>query len=143
LEVKATLSAAGFPAWIGSLEQLDDATRQPLFLAGTRLRQTEGGQNLPGFVEAVRQTIKADAEAQRLLTERLLAAGYIDLHYDRYPRNFVQAGTRTVEVADTFPRLTSGTVPAGIKKAMYELDLDKVPGDNVGIDGALKKLGVI
>jgi hypothetical protein len=41
LEVKATLSAVGFPAKIGSLEQLDDSTRQPLFVAGVRLRQIE------------------------------------------------------------------------------------------------------
>lgn len=143
LEVKATLSAAGFPARIGSLEQLDDSTRQPLFVAGSRLRQTESGQNLPGFVEAMRQAIKGDAEAQRLLTERLLAAGYIDSHADRYPRKFEQAGTRVVEVAGNFPRMTSGTVPAGIMKAMYEIDLDMAPGDDVGAEGALKKLGVI
>jgi len=34
IEVKATLSTKGFPARIGSLEQLDDSTRQPLFVAG-------------------------------------------------------------------------------------------------------------
>nr|WP_315186496.1 PD-(D/E)XK motif protein [uncultured Albidiferax sp.] len=143
LEVKATLSAAGFPARIGSLEQLDDSTRQPLFVAGARLRQTESGQNLPGFVEAMRVAIKGDAEAQRLLSERLLAAGYIDSHSDRYPRKFEQAGTRVVEVAGNFPRMTSGTVPAGIMRAMYEIDLDKAPGDNVGAEGALKKMGAI
>jgi hypothetical protein len=117
LEVKATLSAAGFPARIGSLEQLDDSTRQP--------------------------PTKGDAEAQRLLSERLLAAGYIDSHSDRYPRKFEQAGTRVVEVAGNFPRMISGTVPAGIMRAMYEIDLDKAPGDNVGAEGALKKLGAI
>jgi hypothetical protein len=143
LEVKATLSAAGFPARIGSLEQLDDSTRQPLFVAGARLRQTESGQNLPGFVETMRQAIKADAEAQRLFSERLLAAGYIDSHADRYSRKFEQAGTRVVEVSGNFPRMTSGTVPAGIMKAMYEIDLDKAPGDNVGAEGALKRLGAI
>ncbi len=143
LEVKATLSAAGFPAKIGSLEQLDDSTRQPLFVAGARLRQTESGQNLPAIVEAMRLVIKGDAEAERLLTERLLAAGYIDSHSDRYPRRFEQAGTRVVEVANEFPRLTSGKVPAGIKRAMYEIDLDKAPGENVGAKGALKIMGAI
>lgn len=143
LEVKATLSAAGFPAKIGSLEQLDDSTRQPLFVAGARLRQTESGQNLPGIVEAMRVKIKGDGEAERLLAERLLAAGYVDSHSDRYPRKFEQAGTRVVEVAGNFPRMTSGTVPAGIMRAMYEIDLDKAPGDNVGAEGALKKLGAI
>jgi len=143
LEVKAMLSSAGFPAKIGSLEQLDDSTRQPLFVAGTRLRQTESGQHLPAIVEAMRSTIKGDAEAERLLAERLLAAGYIDSHAERYPRRFEQTGIRVVQVTDDFPRLTSGTVPAGIMRAMYEIDLDKAPGDNVGIEGALKKLGAI
>ena len=143
LEVKATLSAAGFPARIGSLEQLDDSTRQPLFVAGVRLRQSESGQNLPGIVEAMRQAIKGDGEAERLLSERLLAAGYIESHADRYPRKFEQAGTRVLEVAGNFPRMTAGSVPAGIMKAMYEIDLDKAPGENVGAEGALKKLGAI
>ena len=143
LEVKATLSAAGFPAKIGSLKQLDDSTRQPLFVAGVRLRQADRGQNLPEFVEARRLAIKGEAEAERLLSERLLAAGYFDAHADRYPRRFALAGTRVVEVDDRFPRLTSGTVPAGIMMAMYEIDLDKVPVDNVGAEGALKKLGAI
>lgn len=143
LEVKATLSLAGFPARIGSLEQLDDSTRQPLFVAGARLRQSESGQNLPGIVEAMRQAIKGDGEAERLLSERLLAAGYIDSHADRYQRKFELAGTRVVEVAGNFPRMTAGSVPVGIMKAMYEIDLDKAPGDNVGAEGALKKLGAI
>ncbi len=143
LEVKATLSAAGFPAKIGSLEQLDDSTRQPLFVAGARLRQTEGGLNLPAIVGAIRETIKGDAEAERLLPERLLAAGYIDSHADRYPRRFEPVITRIVEVSSNFPRMTLGTVPAGILRAKYVIDLDKVPGDNVGTEIALKKLGAI
>lgn len=143
LEVKSTLSPAGFPAKIGSLEQLDDSARQPLFVAGARLRQTESGQNLPGAVEAMRQSVSGDAEAARLLSERLLAAGYYDGHADRYPRRFDLAGIRVVEVATDFPRLTPGTAPTGIMRAMYEIDLDKAPGVNVGVDGALKKLGAI
>lgn len=143
LEVKATLSAAGFPAKIGSLEQLDDSTHQPLFMAGARLRQTDSGQNLPEIVEAMRLSIRGDAESERLLTERLLSAGYFDSHADRYPRRFEQVGTRVVEVANDFPRLTSGKVPAGIMRAMYEIDLDKAPGENIGVEGALKKLGAI
>jgi hypothetical protein len=143
LEVKATLSAAGFPAKIGSLEQLDDATRRPLFVAAARLRQTDSGVALSEFVEAIRFTIKGDAEAERLLSERLLAAGYFDAQVDRYARRFTLAGIRVVEVREGFPRLTLGTAPAGIIRAMYEIDLDKAPGDDVGIEGALRKLGAI
>jgi hypothetical protein len=143
LEVKTTLSSIGFPAKIGSLEQLDDSARQPLFLAGARLRQTDGGKLLPEFVEAMRQLVGSDAEASRLMSERLLSAGYYDVHADRYTRRFALAGIRVVEITAGFPRLTPGSVPAGITRAIYEIDLDKAPGDNIGIEEALKKLGAI
>jgi len=143
LEVKATLSAKGFPAKIGSLEQLDDSVRQPLFVAGARFRQVESGQNLPEFVAAMRAAIQGNAEATRLLSERLLAAGYIDAHETRYPRRFALNDIRVVKVGENFPRLIQGNVPSGIMRAMYEIDLDKAPGDNVGVDAALKSLGAI
>lgn len=143
LEVKTTLSTTGFPAKIGSLQQLDDAIRQPLFVAGVRLRQTSTGQNLPDAVEALRLIVKDNAEAERLLAERLLAAGYINAHANSYTRRFEVAGMRVIEVSAGFPRLTSGNVPTGIIRAMYEIDLDKAPGENVGVKGALKKLGAI
>lgn len=143
LEVKATLAAQGFPAKIASLEQLDDSLRQPLFLAGARLHQMETGQNLVNFVDAVRHLVKGDAEAARLLSDRLIAAGFIDAHIERYPRRFVVAEVRVIEVSGSFPRLTTGTVPLGIMRAMYEIDLDKALGDDVGVVIALRKLGAI
>lgn len=143
LEVKTTLAAQGFPAKIGSLEQLDDSARQPLFVAGARLRQTETGQNLPDFVEALRHLIEGDSEARRVLADRLLAAGYFDAHADRYPRRFAIAGIRVTEVLANFPRLTRGEVPAAIMRAIYEIDLDKAPGEDIGIAAALKKMGAI
>jgi hypothetical protein len=143
VEVKATVSTMGFPAKVGSLEQLDDSVRQPLFVAGARLSQTESGQNLPEFVDAVRRVLKGDPEAERLFDERLLAAGYFDAHADRYPRRFVLAGTKVVQVADGFPRITHGTAPAGVMRAIYEIDLDKAPGENLGTQGALKRLGAL
>jgi hypothetical protein len=143
VEVKATVSTASFPAKIGSLEQLDDSVRQPLFVAGARLSQTESGQNLPEFAEAVRWMLKGDPEAERLFAERLLAAGYFDAHADRYPRRFVLAGTKVIEVADGFPRITPGTAPDGIKRVIYEIDLDKAPGEVLDPEDALKRLGAL
>jgi len=143
VEVKATLSATGFPAKIGSLEQLDDSIRQPLFLAGVRLSQTGSGQNLPEFAEHVRGLLRVDAEALRLFADRLLAAGFFTIHADRYSRRFSIVGTRVVEVVEGFPRLTHGTVPNGIKSARYEIDFDRASGENLGPMGAFKKLGVL
>jgi len=142
-EVKTTLSAAGFPAKIGALEQLDDSARQPLFLAGIRLRQTETGLSLPERVAEMFDVAAGEAEAMRLLSERLLAAGYFDAHADRYIRRFTLVDTLVIEVNEGFPRLTPGSVPLGITKAIYEIDLDKAAGQRISTADALKKLGAI
>lgn len=143
IEVKCSLSAVGFPARIGSLDQLDDTVRQPLFVAGVRLRQVESGQTLSDFVETLRDVVRGDDEAERVLSERLVAAGYFDAQADRYSRRFAKAALRIVEVGEGFPRLTLGRVPAGILRVSYEIDLDRAPGPNVGMDDSLKKLGAL
>ena len=143
IEVKCALSAVGFPARIGSLDQLDDTARQPLFVAGVRLRQVESGQSLPDFVETLRDVVRGDEEAERALAERLVAAGYFDAHASGYARRFAHVASRIVEVGPTFPRLTPSRVPAGIVRASYEIDLDRAPGPNVGMDEALRKLGAL
>jgi hypothetical protein len=143
LEVKSTLSSTGFPARIGSLEQLDDAVRQPLFVVGQRLRQTESGLRLPDFVDAVRQAVKGDSRAASMLGDRLVAGCYFDAHADRYPRRFAKVGTLVIEVDDDFPRLTIGRVPFGVIKAAYDIDLDKAPGRRIDVATTLRKMGVI
>lgn len=143
LEVKTTLSVTGFPARIGSLEQLDDSVHQPLFLAGVRLRQTETGQSLAELVADMRDVTAGEPEAVRLLSERLIAAGYFDAHSDRYVRRFTLVDIRVVEVRDGFPRLTPGCVPLGITKATYEIDFDKAAISSISTVCALKQLGVI
>ncbi len=143
VEVKSSLSAAGFPARVGSLEQLDDAVRQPLFVVGVRLRQVADGQSLPRLVESTRDIVRGDAEAERLLSERLVAAGYFDGHADKYTRQFVGADTRILEVVEGFPRLTPGRVPAGVSRASYEIDLDKALVPSVSVEQMLRKLGAL
>ena len=143
VEVKATVSSGGFPAKIGSLEQLDDSIRQPLFIAGVRLSQTESGQNLPEFVSRIRLLLIGDTGVEQLFSDRLLAAGYFDAHVDRYPRRFSLVGMRIIEVGAEFPRLTHASVPMGIRRAKYEIDLDKILGENLEPETVFKKLGVI
>ncbi len=143
VEVKATLSSQGFPAKIGSLEQLDDTPRSPLFVAGARFSQRESGSNLPEFAEAVRESLAGDGEALRMFTDRLLAAGLHETHADRYPRRFVLDRMRIVEVGEGFPRMVPGMVPAGIRRAVYEIDLDRAPGPEVGLVETLKRLGAL
>lgn len=143
IEVKSTLSAAGFLARIGSLDQLDDAVRQPLFVAGVRLRQGSEGRSLPDCIEELRDIVRGDAEAERALSERLLSAGYFDGHAEQYSRRFLHVDTRVVEVVKGFPRLIPGSVPHGVTRATYEIDLDNAPSSNIGFELTLKKLGAL
>lgn len=143
LEVKSTIAVVGFVARIGSLEQLDDSVRQPLFLAGARLEQTNSGSPLPALVEAILRSIGDDAEARRLFGDRLLAAGFRADQADRYVRGFSLESIRVLEVADSFPRLTPGSVPDGVRRASYEIDIDRAAGLNVGLANALRRLGAL
>lgn len=143
VEVKATLSSNGFPAKIGSLDQLDDSLRKPLFLAGIRFSQGASGSNLPEFAESVRVSLAGDGGALQMFADRLLAAGFHEAHADRYPRRFALDRMRIVEVGEGFPRMVPGTVPAGIRRAVYEIDLDRVPGPEINMIDALKRLGML
>jgi hypothetical protein len=143
LEVKTTLSSHGFPARIGSLVQLDDSVRKPLFVAAVRLAERDSGQTLPALVAAVRRNLNVDPGAERVYSDRLHAAGYHDSHADRYQRRFSVLQTRVVEVGDGFPRIVRGNIPDGITNVVYEIDLDRAPRGDVGLVGALRKLGAL
>lgn len=143
LEVKTTIAMVGFTARIGSLEQLDDAVRQPLFVVGVKLKQVASGQNLPALVADLKTSFAEDAEAKRLFSERLIAGCYFDSHADRYPRKFEPASLRAIPVGEGFPRLIHGEVPKGITRANYDIDLDKSASGSSELSAALKQLGAI
>jgi hypothetical protein len=142
IEVKTTIASAGFPATIESLDQLDDSTRKPLFLAAVRLRVDDSGTSLPQIVEQARALV-GDDPARNTLDTKLLHAGYFDVAAHHYQRRFDTVEFRVIPVTVEFPRLTKTTVPSGIMGARYELDLDKTTAGTFGIREALVQLGVL
>ncbi len=142
IEVKTTLSSMGFPAKIGSLEQLDDSIRKPIFISGIRLLQSESGYNLPELIASTRDLMREELEAGIVFTNRLLAAGYIDSHAHHYSRRVSLDKLRLIEVDNEFPRIIAGNVPSAIRKVMYEIDLDRVQGRDLDLPTAFNKLGV-
>lgn len=124
IEVKATMSTSGFPVKIGSLEQLDDAVASPLFLAAVRFTAGEGGSTLPEMVAEVERRIEGEPGAADFLRERLMVAGYSETHAGQYSRKFEPKDRRVLFVSEGFPRLTPGGVPAGVTRAVYEINLD-------------------
>lgn len=143
IEVKATMSSSGFPVKIGSLEQLDDAVASPLFLAAVRFAAGEGGVTLPEMVAEVERRLEGEHGAADLLRERLMVAGYSDAHAGQYSRRFEPKDRRVLSVSDGFPRLTPGVVPAGVTRAIYEINLDHAGDFLIDLDEVLLQLGAI
>lgn len=124
IEVKATLSTDCFPAEIESLEQLDPGIRNPLFIAGVRLRTSEGGRRLPEWVDVLRARLPAGSPAVDEFEVLLLRAGYLNAMADRYVRRLEEVSTTVLRVDAAFPKIVRNGLPAGILRARYVLDLD-------------------
>ena len=142
IEVKATMSSSGFPVKIGSLEQLDDAVASPLFLAAVRFSGGDGGLTLPEMIAEVERRLPCESGAIDQFRERLIVAGFCDVHASQYFRRFEPKERRILFVSEGFPRLTPGSVPAGTTRAIYEINLDHAGKFVCDIGIALTKLGV-
>lgn len=142
IEVKATVSETGFPARVGSLQQLDDHIRQPLFLAGVRLKLSSEGFGLPSLVNQTRQRLKEAPATAAMFDRLLLDAGHYDGHASHYNRRFQLVELRVIEVTGDFPRLTVGNVPSGVIAASYSIDLNRINESRLSLGQALMKLGM-
>lgn len=142
IEVKSTIAQVGFLAKFGSLEQLDDTVLSPIYVAGQRLALSESGLNLPEWIEKLKLRFDGDRFGIELFSQRVLAAGYLSAHLDHYRRRFIKKEMTLAKVDATFPRLIPGTVPQGIRKASYEVDLTHTEQSDLTMTDVLKNLGV-
>lgn len=142
IEVKTTIASTGFPARIGSLAQLEDSVRQPLYVAGLRLTQLAGGLSLTDIVCVARERVRSSQQASSKLGSLLLDAGYFDSHAPQYTRRFELISTRILLVDGAFPKLTRGTVPGEILAATYTIDLDKIESPSRPLSNTLVQLGI-
>jgi len=143
IEVKTTIAASGFPATIGSLEQLDDAARQPLFVAGVRLAVDKSGVRLTDLIASIRQKVREQTGSTAMLDNRLLQAGFFDDFSGEYERNFLHIRTRILPVDGNFPRLVRGIVPPAVTRACYMINLDLVDSNAIDLVVALKQLAAL
>ncbi len=83
-----------------------------------------GAFTINSMVLAIRSALEGHSDATRERLENLLfLAGYIATEaYDAFV--FQRIATRSFRLADGFPRLAAGAVPAGIDRVTYQLKLD-------------------
>lgn len=131
IEVKATLCGGEGVVRVNGLQQLDPSGTRSLYLWHCRIQtDQEGGQTLRNLVEVLRSRLLAeDAELRVQFDDRLLKAGYMEVHApDHYDeRRLAVVRERPLRVDDGFPSLTRRTVPVQILDARYGLAVDQVP----------------
>ena len=143
IEVKSTVASNGFPATIGSLEQLDASLVGPLFLAGVRFVLDGSGMTLPKVVDDIVCRLGDHPETKAKFESLVLRAGFLRAFSDLYNRHFAHSDTRLLSVDDKFPALTRHNINPAIRKAWYELDLDLVSAHDVRVEMALEELGAL
>lgn len=110
---------------ISSIEQLDANTTGNLEIITFDQSTTtyEGNITLNKLISGFRSTL--DRKWQLLFDEKMRKASYLeDERYDEY--NFLFVGIDEFTVTSDFPKLTKESLPSGITKASYEIDISAI-----------------
>lgn len=137
VEVKATMSREGRVVGIHGIEQLDPSPGADLYLALHRFEPVEPaqGEHLPAVVDRLEVAGAPRGDLLALLG----GVGYSELDLDSYSeRAFRLVDERLYDVGSVhFPRLTphsfaSGSLPSGILRVNYSIDLTNEPPSPLG-----------
>lgn len=122
-EVKTSTVGTGFE--VGNFDQLDESSIGRLLLVSQVLRFAQSADSLPEMVQQLRERAgDTSCQTRQLTDERLLRAGYSDLHAASYGVNrWRLAERRFYDVKDAFPRITPADVRAGVIGVRYRVDL--------------------
>lgn len=143
LEVKTSLAKRHARLVIANERQLDERPHRLLLLVYVRLDESvTHGMTLPERVARCRALMRGDAAAARGLDDRLVNAGYLDVHASLYSGSWGVSSMRFFEVRDEFPRLTDANLPAGVGDIHYSIVADDLGSWEVSRQDALDGFGV-
>ena len=140
VEVKTTTSESQFIAQISSLAQLESFGNRKIYLACINLVEEVNGKSLTQKILEVSELLEVDNESAFIFETCLIKAGYKSEDEQKYFRKFKRKKLRVFEVDNDFPKLTSTTVPFGIKKAEYEINIDSIQAQSLVIGDLLNNL---
>jgi hypothetical protein len=126
LEVKSSRAAEPQQMEISGERQLDSTGHDRLVLTHIALdRRTAGtGETLPEMVARVRQATAGEPAAIEILEDKLLKAGYLAIHEDRYAGlRYSLRKQEYFEVLAGFPRITEGDLPGGVGQVTYRVTI--------------------
>ena len=142
LEVKTSLAKRHARLAIANERQLDERPHRLLLLVYVRLDESVAeGLTLPALVDRCRVRVRDDIAAARLFDDRLVAAGYLDVHAELYRSSWRASAMRFFRVHGDFPRLTDANLPAGVGDIRYSIVADDLGQWELAREDALALLG--
>ena len=112
---------------IHGLQQLETDPDRKLFIFSCAITESEDGINLNDLLEALREKIQADPDADNTLLGKVGSRGFVPDPLKL--RKFESRSQRLYEVDESFPRIVTGSfvdeVPSGIPgdRIIYTLDM--------------------
>jgi hypothetical protein len=125
IEVKTNAVGGRDQVRVTNEYQLDTGLGTRLLLWVLSLTQDTGnGLTLPARVEEIRSTLAFDPGCLLLFEEKITAAGYSDLQFERvHPPLYEVASQRIYRVTEAFPRLIPTDLRRGVLNVSYAVDL--------------------
>jgi hypothetical protein len=121
IEVKSTAGAQHQMLRISSERQLDETGADSLYLLHLSIdARLGGGQTLPEIVAAVRSAARGST-VEGLLEDRLLEAGYLDVHASRYTTGYTMRRAAVYRVEEGFPRIVERDLADGVGDVRYSV----------------------
>lgn len=142
IEVKSTIEVRPTHFRISSEQQLDDSEVTSLFLVHNLLdTRVDPGMSLVEIVDLIRQESE-ELSARTLFEEKLITAGYLDSHRDRYAAPKYTGRDRVIyEITSEFPRITPATLPDGVEQARYLLSIASTETFRIEQEQLLETIG--
>lgn len=137
VEVKSVSGKDRSTVRITSEDQLETIAPR-LFLVTYRLSDTGGnepGSSLNDLVELIEGELQ-NAEALEAFAAKLAAIGYAPLPNYRTP-TFVNSGAQAYDVVEHFPRLVRSSLPPGIARLSYQIELEAIDPYKCALETAL------
>ena len=142
IEVKTTAAKQLQQIRISNERQLDETHLPGLWLFHLSLGVSKtGGESLPEMVSAVRQRIAADPLSLQVFELALLAAGYLDIHADRYLQNRYHIREQNIfQVHENFPRIIEHDLRSGVGDVHYAISVAECKHYAIGTDAFINRI---
>lgn len=142
-EIKSAASHQPQVVRISSERQLDETGTDSLHLVHHSLDvHQQAGETLPDIVDGLREAA-AGTSVEDELADRLLEAGYSNVHRRRYDAaGYTIREELYFAVGPGFPRLIEAELPEGLGRVSYDLVIDVCTPFQVPAEGALANLDI-